>query len=113
MPRERIAINPSDKASRMSCKPVETLGADRVITVEEVNRYNAFAFDPAGARDLTLPPEAECVGVVLFISNQANAAEVITIKNDAGTAICTPTQNEAAIVWCDGVSWYGAVGAQS
>jgi hypothetical protein len=51
--------------------------------------------------------------VVLFISNQANAAEVITIKNDAGTAICTPTQNEAAIVWCDGVSWYGAVGAQS
>jgi hypothetical protein len=113
MPRERIAINPSDKASRISCKLVETLGANRVITVEEVNRYNGFAFDPAGARDLTLPPVAACKGVIIFISNQADGAEVITIKNAAGTAICTPTQNEAAIVWCDGVAWYGSVGAQS
>ena len=113
MPREHIAIDPLDWASRISHKLVETLGANRVITVDEVNRYNGFAFDPAGARDLTLPATAECAGVVLFISNQADAAEVITIKYAAGTAICTPTQNEAAIVWCDGVTWYGLVGAQS
>lgn len=113
MPRERIAIWPSDMASRINCKPLETLAANRVLTVDEVNQYQAFAFDPAAARDLTLPSEAECKGVILFISNQANAAEIISVKNDAGTAIVTPTQAEACVVWCDGTNWYGFVGAQS
>jgi hypothetical protein len=51
--------------------------------------------------------------VIIFISNQADAAEVITVKNAAASAIVTPTQNEACLLWCDGVAWYGLVGAQS
>jgi hypothetical protein len=114
MPREKIAINPSDRASRMSCKLVETLGANRTITLAEIERYNGFAFDPGGsARDVTLPAVAACKGVIIFISNQADAAEVLTVKNSGGSAIVTPTQAEAALLWCDGVTWYGLVGAQS
>jgi hypothetical protein len=114
MARERIAINPSNYASRMSNKLVETLGATRPITMAEIEQYNGFAFDPGGAaRDVTLPAEAACTGVIIFISNQADAAEVITVKNDGGNAIVTPTQAEAALLWCDGVTWYGLVGAQS
>ena len=48
-----------------------------------------------------------------MISNQADAAEIITVKNSGGTGILTPTQNEACLLWCDGVAWYGLVGAQS
>ena len=46
-----------------------------------------------------------------MVSNEADAAEVLTIRNDAAATIVTPTQNEAALLWCDGTSWYGLVGA--
>lgn len=112
-PREKIATWPSDRANRITAKATETLAGNRTLTVEEIERYQSFSFDPAAARDLTLPAEDACAGVVLMISNKADAAEIITVKNDAGTAIVTPTQNEACIVWCDGANWYGLVGAQS
>ncbi len=97
----------------MTTKATETLAGNRTLTVAEIEQYQAFSFDPAGARDLTLPAEEACAGVVLMISNKADAAEVITVKNDAGTAIVTPTQSEACLLWCDGTGWYGFVGAQS
>ncbi|NIO41544.1 MAG: hypothetical protein GTO41_16035 [Burkholderiales bacterium] len=112
MARESIAIDASnsEQASRLSFdQSVETLSANRTISNSELEQFNGFAFDPAGARDLTLPAEAQANGAILFISNEANAAEIITIKNDGGTTICTPTQNEAAILWCDGTNWYGGV----
>ena len=112
-PREKIATWPSDRANRVTTKATETLAGNRTLTVAEIEQYQAFSFDPAAARDLTLPAEAACAGVVLMISNKADAAEVITIKNDGGDTIVTPAQNEAAIVWCDGTGWYGLVGAQS
>ena len=91
---------------------LEILGADRTLTQAEVDDNNIFTFDPAAARNLDLPPEGDNAGVVLFIHNAANAAEVITIRDDAGAiTICTPTQAESAIVFCDGVSWRGLVGA--
>ena len=92
---------------------LEVLGADRVLTQAEVDDNNIFSFDPAAARNLDLPAEADCAGIVLFIYNEANAAEVITIRDDAAATVCTPTQNESAIVFCDGVSWRGLVGAAS
>ena len=92
---------------------LEVLGADRVLTVAEVNDNNIFSFDPAAARNLDLPAEADCAGIVLYIHNEANAAEIITIRDDGGGTIVTPTQNESAIVWCDGVTWRGQVGAAS
>lgn len=114
MQRERIATWPSDRASRFSVKAAETLAGDRTITPAEVERYNAFAFDPGGAgRTVTLPAEASSAGVYLWLANVADAAEVLTIEDDATNTIATPTQAEAVFVWCDGVSWYGMVGASS
>jgi hypothetical protein len=70
--------------------------------------------DPGGAgRNVTLPAEADSDGLVFIISNEADAAEVLTVKDDGATTIITPTQNEAAILWCDGTSWAGLVGATS
>lgn len=114
MARERIATWPTGRASRFSAKTAETLTGNRTITFEEVERFNAFAFDPGGAgRNVVLPPEEACVGVYLFISNTADAAEVLTVQDDAAATVVTPTQAEACFVWCDGVRWYGMVGAQS
>lgn len=70
--------------------------------------------DPGGAaRNLDLPAEADSEGLVFLISNEADAAEVITVRNDGGGTVCTPAQNEAAIVFCDGTTWTGLVGATS
>ncbi len=93
---------------------VETLAAHRTLTQAEVDESNMFSFDPGGsARNLILPAEATSAGIVLFINNTADAAEVITIQDDTPATVCTPTQNESAIVWCDGVSWFGLAGAAS
>lgn len=112
--RERIATWPNGHANRFSARVAETLAGDRVITIAEVEKYQALAFDPGGTgRNVDLPPEEACAGVHLFISNTADAAEVLTVRNDAGGTVVTPTQAEACMVWCDGVRWYGMVGAQS
>lgn len=114
MPRERIATWPSDRANRINCKLVETLAAHRTITIKEIEQYNAFSFDPGGAaRNVILPAESECEGVVIFISNEADAAEIITVQDDTPATVGTPTQSEAIMCWCDGVSWFGLVGASS
>ena len=65
--------------------------------------------DPNGARTLTLPAEADSKGLTFLIHNNAGGAEIITIKDDAAATIATPTQNEMALVYCDGVSWHGVV----
>jgi hypothetical protein len=112
--RERIATWPANRANRFSVKKAETLTGARVITPAEVERYQAMAFDPGGAgRNVDLPAVASSAGVILMISNIADAAEILTIRNAAAATIVTPTQNEACLVWCDGVRWYGFVGAQS
>jgi hypothetical protein len=112
--RERIATWPQGRANRFSVKTAETLTGARVITPAEVERYQAMAFDPGGAgRNVDLPAEESSTGVILMISNTADAAEILTVRNDAGSTVVTPTQNEACLVWCDGVRWYGFVGAQS
>ena len=66
--------------------------------------------DPGGAgRTITLPAEAVSEGLVFIIHNTADAAEILTIEDDAAGAVATPTQNEMAIVYCNGVAWHGAV----
>jgi hypothetical protein len=97
-----------------SAAAAETLGAHRTLTQAEVYANDIFTFDPGGsARNLILPAEADNAGVVLYINNSADNPEVITIQDDSPATVCTPTENESAIVWCDGVAWYGSVGAAS
>lgn len=114
--RENIAIDASrsDQACKLSfARSIETLTGTRTITVAEVHQYNGLAFDPDGARDVVLPAEAQCAGCFLFLSNEASAAEIITIKDDATNTICTPTQHECAFLFCNGTNWWGLVGATS
>jgi len=97
-----------------SVKASETLTGHRTLTLAEVQASRIMSFDPGGAgRNLVLPAEADCAGLVLFISNTADAAEVLTIQDDTPATVCTPTQNEDAIVFCDGVKWYGGTLAAS
>ena len=93
---------------------LETLGGTRVLTQAEVDDNNIFTFDPDGAtRNLDLPAEADCTGIVLFIANAGVVTEIITIRDDAAATVCTPDGAESATVWCDGVSWRGHVGVAS
>lgn len=100
-------------AHKLRAATAETLTGNRTLTVTEVKNYGIWAIDPGGAaRDLTLPNAADAPGEILFIKNTADAAEVITIKADSAT-VCTPTQNESAILFSTGVTWAGIAGANS
>ncbi len=113
MGRERIGIDSPNTASRFPTKGIETLNANKTFTVDEIDAQQIFFIDPNGARDLTMPATSLCIGVVLFISNEAGGAEIMDIKDSAGQTICTPTQNEAAIIFCNGSLWSGGVVATS
>jgi len=56
---------------------------------------------------LTLPPEADCKGLVLFIAN--TGGEGITINDDSATTIADLLTNEHAVLMCDGTSWFGGI----
>lgn len=115
MARERIGLSHlAGTSSRFPAAATETLSGNRTLTVDEIDRTQIFSFDPGGSgRTVTLPAEAESEGAVVFVANTADGAEVLTIQDDGTNTIVTPTQNEAAILWCDGTSWYGLVGASS
>lgn len=100
-------------AHKMRAATAETLTGNRTLSAAEVKTYAIWVIDPGGgARDLTLPNAADCPGEILFLKNSADAAEVITVKADSAT-VCTPTQNESAILWSSGVVWAGIAGANS
>tara|TARA_Y100000310_G_C19999580_1_gene497862 strand:- start:94 stop:444 length:351 start_codon:yes stop_codon:yes gene_type:complete len=113
--RERINIAPKSGTSRFNGGPLtETLTGTRTITEDEINKYQFFNLDPGGgSKSVLLPAEAAAKGALLFIANTADNAEVLSINNDASGTICTPTENEVAIVWCDGTNWHGIAGAES
>lgn len=86
----------------------ETLAGDRVLTTAET-QGRIVVLDPGGAgRNVDMPAVADNAGAEVWIRNAADAAEVLTIRHASGGAtICTPTQNETAILRCDGTTWYG------
>jgi hypothetical protein len=87
-----------------------TLTGDRVLVEAD---YPFLALDPGGAgRNIDLPAVAR--GLFYIIKNTADAAEVLTIRlTGGGATVCTPTQNETAILWNDGTNWYGLVAAHN
>lgn len=104
MAREKIATAGST-ASRFPIKPSESLAADRVLSTAEIDQYQGFLFAPTAGRNLDLPAEEACKGVVLFIRNIAGGAYTLTVRNDAGGTVIALTQNQASLIFCDGVAW--------
>ena len=101
-------------AHRFSVAASETLTGTRTLTAAEIDAAHVWNFDPGGAgRNVDLPAVGTSAGIVLYIGNLADAAEVLTIRDASAATICTPTQNESAVVWCDGVRWRGIAGANS
>lgn len=95
---------------RLKDKNPETLTGTKTLVINDAYFQ---VLDPGGAgRTVTLPAAAQ--GAEAVIVNTADAAEVLTIQDPTGpTTIATPTQAERALVWSDGTSWYGLVGAGS
>ena len=73
---------------------------------------NFLVVDPTGNRNLDLPAEASCTGLMLLIMNNATASssETITLRNDAGGTILTIEEGETGLAFCDGTTWRGLVG---
>jgi hypothetical protein len=112
MPRERIAINPSARASRMTVKTNESLSADRTITPAEIEQYQAFRFTPTiSGRNVVMPNVAVCAGVYCYIYNAAATALSLTVQTDAPATIVVVPQSKCAILFCDGVIWSFELGA--
>jgi hypothetical protein len=73
---------------------------------------NILLVDPASggvSEDLTLPPVATSVGVVLFIAN--TGGERIVVKDVAAATIIEVDTAQHGVVWCDGTNWFGFMGA--
>ena len=64
----------------------ETLADNKTLTTSDA-KYQKI--DPAGTRTITLPAEADSKGLDFVIQNAADAAETITVANDAAGTIVT------------------------
>ena len=88
--------------------------ADLVLTgafALDASHGNFLAIDPGGAaRDLTLTAEEGREGAFYFIRNTADAAETITIKDDAGNTIVACAQNKWVLVALRGGVWKNVLG---
>lgn len=85
----------------------QTLGGNFTI---DADAPTIQVFDPTAARDITMPAEETSKGLMFIIVNAADAAEDMTIKNDAAGTIGTVSQNEIGIFVCDGTAWRMCVG---
>jgi hypothetical protein len=82
---------------------VETLTGTKTLNVGSPRGQK---LDPGGAgRDVDLPAEESSAGEWFEITNGADAAEALTVKNDAGSTIVSLAQNEKTTVRCDGSDW--------
>ena len=75
------------------------------LTLDEMSS-TMLKLDPGGAgRNVQLPAGKD--GLVFYISNAADAAEALTVKDAAAATVATISQNEAAWLGCtaDGDNW--------
>lgn len=84
-----------------------TLGGNLTL---DADSPTIMTIDPTAARDITLPAEADSVGLVFVILNAADAAEDITVKDDGANTVGTISQNEIGILFCNGTTWRICVG---
>lgn len=91
---------------------IQTLGATFTIAV---NMPHLMFLDPGGAgRTVLLPAEASSKGLFFRIFNTADATEVLTVKEDAGsTTIGTIGRGSAGWFFCDGTTWFSGWGQAS
>ena len=87
-----------------------TMAGNETFTVDSPT---ANFLDTDGGKTVTLPAESDSDGLIFLFYNSSGGAEVLTIKDDGGSTVCTPTENESALVFCDGRTWAGLVGASS
>ncbi len=100
-------INAVASPANLNNSNVEILGANKTLTCDDLYLQ---VLDPAGARDLLLPPEAASKGVNFLVFNDADAAEDITVRDDSDSVtILTISQTEGALLVCDGTTWRGLV----
>ena len=78
-----------------------TLSATLTLTADSPT---LLFINPGAARDIVLPAEADSDGLFFIIVNTGGSAWTITIKDDTPATVCTPDQNETALVFCDGTT---------
>lgn len=94
-------------AHKLRSATAETLTGNRTLSLAEAKFYGIWSFDPGGSgRNLTLPATADAPGEILMVTNLADAAETITVK-DGSTTICTIAQNQCALLFSTGATWAG------
>jgi len=80
----------------------ETLTGTRVLTASDA--YHQI-IDPAGANEVDLPSGTGTQGGEVMITNTADAAEAITVKqSDSSTTVIVIDQNQSARLVCNGAS---------
>jgi len=80
---------------------VETLAAGKTLVANDAYLQ---ALDPGGAgRTIVLPALKK--GLQVIIDNRADAGEDLTVNDAASATVVTISQNEDAILTCDGALW--------
>tara|TARA_R100000149_G_C5800148_1_gene87798 strand:+ start:143 stop:598 length:456 start_codon:yes stop_codon:yes gene_type:complete len=72
---------------------------------------NVLVINPTDNRNVDLPAEASCTGLLLIILNSSvGSSNFIVLRNDAGDTILTIGEAEGGVAFCDGTTWHGLVG---
>jgi len=91
-------IDMSDAAVTLTLVPGTPTGT---LMTSNILRVDA---NSGATEDLTLPPEADFVGMLVIINT---GGESIVVKNDAAGTIDTVATTEFGIFFCDGTAWSG------
>jgi len=115
-----VLLYPERKRSGLQREPVQAIDmADAAVALVvkgtagagEVLIYSNTLFVDANSgatEDLTLPPEADFVGL-LYVFN--TGGESIVVKNDGGSTIKTVPTAKSAVFACNGTAWLGLLSA--
>ena len=92
-------IDMADAAVTLTRVPGTPTGTNLTSNVLRVDANSA------GTENLLLPPEADCAGVLILITN--TGGESIVVQDDAGGSLDTVATAEFGLFYCDGTAWQG------